>query len=467
MSLEPLYRSSSETDVESIILNIVLTFVLVSFLNGILRPSYLNPPARYGELEKRIVDSERDGRGNPGNEKVFIAANILNEELVRGSWGSNLQVLVEILGRENVFVSIYENDGGDGPRDALLELREKLPCNASVVAGDHIALTNFPSLTLPGGQQRTKRITYLAEVRNRALLPLHSGPAVDAWASEHPTFTRATTTFDRVLFLNDVFYNPTEAAQLLFATNSARTGKAEYSAACAIDFVAKFLHYDSFVVRDMEGYGTGLGFYPWFSTSGSSASRNDVLAQKDAVRVRSCWGGMAAFDASIFQPRIAAQNVTVPALKFRSTPEPFWESAECCLLFADMEMRRATLQEPLAGVFVNPFIRVAYSQVTWDWLPFWRRYERIWQFLQYWVSKIGFPEFNPRRTHAAGAVVEEKVWVPNEQDGQGSYKVLNRVADAGGFCGQRRMFVMKRHLETANADGWGKNWENVKVPRGG
>ena len=42
--------------------------------------------------------------------------------------------------------------------------------------------------------------------------------------------------------------------------------------------------------------------------------------------------------------------------------------------------------------------------------------------------------------------------------------VVNRIADAGGFCGQRRMFVMKDDLEKANSNGWGKNWEVVKVP---
>ena len=333
------------------------------------------------------------------------------------------------------------------------------------MAGDHIALSKFPPVVLPSGQMRTKRLTYLAEVRNRAILPLSQGLEIDQWAQKRPEFKQATGHFDRILFLNDVYFKPIEAVQLLFSTNMGPSGRAEYSAACAIDFVAKNFFYDSLVVRDMEGYGMGLNFYPWFQASGNAQSRNDVLSQTDAVRVRSCWGGMAAFNASIFQPHVGSHNVTIPALRFRSSPEPFWEAAECCLLFADAEVRRSILREQDAGVFVNPFIRVAYSQATWDWLPFWRRYERIFQFVQYFVSKIGYPEHNPRRTHAAGSLVQEKVWIPNEHaKQQGSFEIVNRVADAGGFCGQRRMFVMKDELEKANSNGWEKNWEVVKVP---
>jgi hypothetical protein len=94
-----------------------------------------------------------------------------------------------------------------------------------------------------------------------------------------------------------VFFDPIEAAQLLFSTNVGPNGRAEYSAACAVDFIAKVMFYDTFVVHDMEGYGMGLMFYPWFPATDEQQSRNDVLALKDAVRVRSCWGGMAAFDA--------------------------------------------------------------------------------------------------------------------------------------------------------------------------
>ncbi|OCL04636.1 glycosyltransferase family 69 protein [Glonium stellatum] len=450
-------RYSRRRKTLSVVLYPLLVFGLLSLLNELLRPSYMHPPPHYDELEKNIVQSNQNGHGNLKSEKTFIAANIINEELIKGSWGVGLLELVGILGKENVFVSIYENDSGDGTRDALLKLQKELTCNSSVVAGNHIDLSIFPPITLPSGQMRRKRITYLAEVRNRAILPLSQGLESDQWAEKHPEFKQATGHFDRVLFLNDVYFKPTEAVQLLFSTNRGSSGRAEYSAACAIDFVAKNFFYDTFVVHDVEGYSMGLNFYPWFQDFGNELSRNNILSQKDAVRVRSCWGGMAAFDAAIFRPRLSDHNIKIPALRFRPSHEHFWEAAECCLLFADMEVRRSILREQDAGVFINPFIQ----------LPFWRRYERGFQFLQYFVSKVGYPEYNPRQTHAAGSVVQEKVWIPHGHTKQRvSFETLDRIADAGGFCGQRRMFVMKDDLEQANLNGWGKNWEKIKVSLG-
>lgn len=105
--------------------------VLLSIVNGILRPSYMNHPAHYKVLTDRIQHSNASGRGNPNAEKIFIAANIIQEDLIRDSWGPNLIELIEILGPNNVFVSIYENDSGKGSRDALLYLHDKLPCKST------------------------------------------------------------------------------------------------------------------------------------------------------------------------------------------------------------------------------------------------------------------------------------------------------------------------------------------------
>lgn len=313
------------------------------------------------------------------------------------------------------------------------------------------------------------------------------------WSRKNPSFRSASGHFDRVLFLNDVLFSPTSAAQLLFSTNqNPETGRAEYTAACALDFVGKVLMYDSFVVRDTDGYGTGFFFYPWFVSSGSGESRNNVLAEKDAVRVRSCWGGMAAFNASIFMPQDVEQpgkeldlnfNVTLPPIRFRSSSEPFWEAAECCLIFADIEARNALLTtvEPSRQfaissgdqrVFVNPYVRVAYEEATWSWLPTTRRYERCWQFLQPILSTLfRKPEFNPRREHTPGTLAEDRVWIPADPDAEGiqrggRFETVMRVAEPGAWCGQRKMFVMKENLNEANRGRKHKNWESIRIPPG-
>ena len=344
-------------------------------------------------------------------------------------------------------------------------------------------------MPLPNGQARVQRIEYLAEARNRLLRPLDPAYAGD----ETPGFQSIVDLpFDKILFLNDVFFSPLDAAQLLFSTNDGA-----YRAACAIDFIHGVMFYDTFVVRDTEGYGMGVMFYPWFSTAGSRQSREDVRSEKDAVRVRSCWGGMAAFEASVFRPGpdptshqslpstpvatgrqsdVSPVQSSPAVLQFRGSGEPFWEAAECCLIFADMELAHgAPNYTGDTGVFINPYIRVAYTQLTFNWLHFYRRFERSFEYLQSIVSWIGYPEYNPRRTHEPGAVLEEVAWEvprangaedPDNTRRKAHFSHVQRVARPGGFCGQRRMFVMKQDVEKANTAGAGKNWEKVPVPWG-
>src|SRR5436190_18505688 len=159
------------------------------------------------------------------------------------------------------------------------------PGDNSLVS-EHLPIDDLPHIKLPSGEDAVKRIAFLAEVRNRVLKPLQ---------------TNMSTRFDKLLFLNDVIFNPIDAIQLLFSTNINESGRTQYGAACAVDFINAFKFYDRFATRDQEGFETGIPFYPWFTDAGHAVSRRDVLEQKDAVRVRSCWGGMVAFQAKWFQ----------------------------------------------------------------------------------------------------------------------------------------------------------------------
>ncbi len=195
--------------------------------------------------------------------------------------------------------------------------------NVSLVS-EHLPLEYIPRITIPSGERQIKRIAFLAEVRNRALRPLDD----------------STVQFDKLLFINDVLFDPIEAVQLLFSTNIDANGRTQYGAVCAVDFINAFKYYDYFATRDFEGNGIGLQFFPWFADAGDAISRKDVMAQKDAVRVRSCWGGMTAFEASWFQKpavntplaRIEAANsfpkLPLSPLRFRYEGDPFWEASE-------------------------------------------------------------------------------------------------------------------------------------------
>lgn len=331
---------------------------------------------------------------------------------------------------------------------------------------EHFSLSEIPRVTIPSGEQRTKRITFLAEVRNRALRPLAD----------------STIHFDKLLYVNDIIFNPIDAVQLLFSTNVNAQGLAQYGAACAVDFINPFKFYDRYATRDLEGYETGLPFFPWFTDSGQAASRKDVLAQKDAVRVRACWGGMTAFEARWFQKNTKefsqsnelnnfATDVQISPLRFRYEVDPFWDASECCLIHADLtSLRQGSNATTDTGIYTNPYIRVAYDAKTLSWLPYTRITERVYPLVHNILNRcIGSPKHNPRRLTQPGDKVVEKVWkyakygeVPQDSKNswaRGSYHDIERIASPGRFCGRRKLVV-----STSDSDDGDRKWTSVPLP---
>ncbi|KAI9780441.1 MAG: hypothetical protein M1839_006715 [Geoglossum umbratile] len=463
---------------------LALSMLLVIFS---VEPSYTisQEPAHYHSLRAAVSGSSESGRGNPRGEKVFIAANIIDEDLIRGAWGQAVLGLIDVLGEKNVYLSIFENDSGAGTREALVELSRKVPCNSSIVS-EHLPMDEIPSVILPSGRKRVKRVAYLAEVRNRALRPLNKNSLV-------------ATKFDKLLFINDVIFNPLDAAQLLFSTNiDPSTGLTRYRAACAVDFIKPFKFYDTFATRDLEGYSMGLPLFPWFANAGQAESRKDVLRGTDAVRVKSCWGGMVAFEAKWFQDlgegdgessnggdvdnsKIGVEvrdganiqsndsSISPSTLRFRSEPDLFWDSSECCLINADLQYLSPHPRSPSSpdvGIYVNPFIRVAYSSFTFASLgTITRRFERALEPLQRLISAAaGLPRSNPRRTEVEGEEVSERVWVYEDENGwekggRGSFQEVKRRAGRGGFCGVRMLLVMKENPRKGE-----RRWESLTIP---
>ena len=105
----------------------ILPTCLVLFIGVFLPSPYMRYPIWYPDHGMTPV---LEGSGNPGNEKIFIAANIIDEDLIRGRWGSAVKELIYLLGSQNSFLSIYENDSGPGTKAALRELREAIKCKA-------------------------------------------------------------------------------------------------------------------------------------------------------------------------------------------------------------------------------------------------------------------------------------------------------------------------------------------------
>ena len=421
---------------------IILAGLLI--LTAIFNPSYTHPPKHYATLKSRVEASHDDGRANPENQKIFIAASLYDQggHLLGGSWGQSLLKLINILGDENVFLSVYENSNDLAAMNAQTNLKKQIKCKNSIVYDKDFAPDDVPRVTLPDGSERVKRIAFLAEVRNKALKPLYD--------EEHGMH------FDKVLYLNDAAFNPLDAAQLLLSTNLDENGQTSYRAACAVDFINPFKFYDTFATRDLEGYGMGVPFFPWFGSSGNAQSRKDVLQGRDAVRVKSCWGGMVAFDA---KPFLASEP-----LRFRATEDLYWDASECCLIHADlMNLDFPEGGQNTVGVYMNPFVRVAYGSKTLRWLHFIRRFERLYTIPHLIINRlVGLPWFNPRRTEGSGGKVEEKVWVSDKTlTTGGSFQMQERKAKGDGFCGRRGLQLIKESPRQGE-----KNWESVPVPPG-
>ena len=120
-----LLRSSSNI----LIALVSLTAVLIIF-TAAFRPSYSRPPAHYRVLRRKCEESKELGRGNIKNEKIFIAASLYDPEgtLVGGDWGSAIANLVELLGPQNVYLSVYENDASSQAKVSLEGMKTKIQC---------------------------------------------------------------------------------------------------------------------------------------------------------------------------------------------------------------------------------------------------------------------------------------------------------------------------------------------------
>ncbi|KAJ4401937.1 hypothetical protein N0V91_007591 [Didymella pomorum] len=421
---------------------------------GIFFPSYTHRPAHYVELQQRAANGTEPGRANPYSEKVFIAASLYEDkgQLTSGGWGRSVLELIDLLGPDNVHLSIYEDNPTDAAKQSLDSFRANVTCNSTIV-GEMFDSSTLPRVTLPTGETRLKRIAFLAEVRNRALAPIdHQG-----------------IKFDKILYLNDVNFHAVDAVQLLFATNIDSTGRTNYGAACALDFINAFKYYDRFATRDLDGRVTGIPFFPYFTSAGSATSRQDILAQKDAVR------DQAPFEEKPANTTNAAHNTSLSRhapLRFRYEEEIFWEASECCLINADLQYRRTGRGMPAeSGIYLNPYIRVAYTEKTLSWLNFIRRPERLYSIIHDILNPmVGFPSPNSRLGDEPGQTVTDTVWEYDDPargfahnatsaDRAGHWAEITRTAKPGSYCGGPNLLV----ISDLPGDGDSK-WHKILVP---
>ena len=215
-----------------------------------------------------------------GNEKIFIASILWNNEaLLKSHWISAVVDLVKEIGHDNAFVSVYESGSWDNTKDALRVLdaelekagvRRKITLDPST----HVNEISKPPAELgwiwtPRNKMELRRIPYLARLRNLVLEPLYE-------------MRKSGETFDKVFFLNDVVFTSRDVRRLV------STHGGDYAAACALDFSHPPRFYDTFALRDSEGYDFLMYTWPYFR----ARDARRALKTSTAVPVTSCWNGM-------------------------------------------------------------------------------------------------------------------------------------------------------------------------------
>lgn len=212
--------------------------------------------------------------------RIYIAAQHWNSaRILRSHWNTALSTLVQELGVDSVFVSIYESGSYDETKQALRELDstlEGLHVKRNIVLSnishaDEIAQqpTEQGWIKTPTGETELRRIPFLATIRNRVFEPLE-------------LLTAQGEQFDTMLFLNDVVFTPEDVLKLL------DTNGGEYAAACSLDFSKPPAFYDTFALRDSSGHEAVMPTWPYFQSQVSRFAMERSLP----VPVKSCWNGM-------------------------------------------------------------------------------------------------------------------------------------------------------------------------------
>ncbi|VDB88227.1 unnamed protein product [Peniophora sp. CBMAI 1063] len=224
------------------------------------------------------------------SKNVFIAANLYNSQDVLPTFFQELPTVIQHLGAERVFVSIYESNS----KDRTPEMLQMLEGVLFALGVPHTIVYANEDERPPG-----TRIEILAGVRNQALRPLYNGEAAQFMPGGQ---------FDELLFMNDIAFCAADMLELLLEKREQGANQA-----CTVDYMEAVI-YDRWVLRDIHGNP----FYRWedvswfyrflpapFLAPFSPPLPDDPAAAKRfgqnlPVQVFSCWNGAVAMDADVF-----------------------------------------------------------------------------------------------------------------------------------------------------------------------
>ncbi|KAK9430874.1 cryptococcal mannosyltransferase 1-domain-containing protein [Lipomyces doorenjongii] len=217
------------------------------------------------------------------NDAYFIAANFYNNNDILPSWIAEIVKLIDVLGSDNVYVSLAENDSQDNTASSLLQFSQYLH-HKGVQYSLNITSGLRPLPIHDPWVDTQARISYMTTVRNIALAPLED-------VSSTPLGDR----IKHVIFLNDVIHRHTDVLKLLDAVKYRQgTESAPVVMACGMDMQTATL-YDQWADRDKCGNGIN-GMYPFFT----APDDRQAVRRGGLVDVGTCWNGIVVMSAGPF-----------------------------------------------------------------------------------------------------------------------------------------------------------------------
>ncbi|CAO3624386.1 unnamed protein product [Cunninghamella blakesleeana] len=293
--------------------------------------------------------------------KVYIAANLYNNENIIYNWTDQIKKLIQYFGENNIYVSIYENGSTDNTKKALKEFKEYL-LDSDV---HHTILTDDK----PAISKEDSRILQLSKLRNIVLNPLRKIQQDKDDHYNNNDNDGAKLVYDKILFLNDIWFNWKDAVELIYSNNG------DYDAVCSMDFYGEY--YDMFATREINGQWLGSGQYPYFEDLKS----RQLLKNNELIPVYSCFGGMVSYNPIPFLMKKKGDDGGDKTSAFQLNFRPFWldhnpnhplDASECCLIYSDMRKMDFT------NIYINPKIKVAYDHFHYIYahyiLPLWQPY---------------------------------------------------------------------------------------------
>ncbi|WWC86000.1 uncharacterized protein L201_000871 [Kwoniella dendrophila CBS 6074] len=387
------YFDKFSTTKRTILLSSTCFLLYLCYL-GLIIPEEQIPPVRLNQYHYGVP------------EKYFIAANLHDNEDILPTWSSELVKLVNYLGNDNVFISIYESNSHDSTKKMLSNLNSTL---AEMGVGKSIITEQddkhwWPYSTSP------ERIGYLANARNKALLPIQSSDPLVRLGNYQD--------FTKIIFLNDVFFNYKSILNLI------NTNDGNYDQACALDFGTSGL-YDTWASRDICGIPL-RPFWPYVKDQVTISK----LQKEEPFEVSSCWNGAVVFksdpflykpsnnqedaveEESMFEDNGFSQggkhlgkrgwkmvddptytnSVFSPALtlpiQFRTSNISACDHSECFLIGYDLHRLYDTVERP-PMIYMNPNVKLAYEK---NWFVWHNKVLRI-PVIQWWLENWsrGYP----------------------------------------------------------------------------